>query len=253
MSQEDYITQVSEEIEGRVTKKLSQELSRTKKPQFRRAIPSWRLSQEPAKSGPLPNRSGDVPECIWQKPGNAWGPSPKWSSSWSRYLSELDYTQPRPRRWPRQYCYFKTRYKVNSTQKKTSQWHSGVSRGGLWTKMKLRVYFFVLWGRSSLVSATMIWSGFKKLSQPVHRYRKYTKLRFCVRFFAIGPLSSHLLHDRQGRTSFSQSITQSNGLEIQYITIFSIVPDFFPCLLYRSAGTLYQGSQNCYVNEIRKI
>ena len=29
-SQEDYITQVSEEIEGRVTKKLSQESSRTK-------------------------------------------------------------------------------------------------------------------------------------------------------------------------------------------------------------------------------
>ena len=28
-SQEDYITQVSEEIEGRVTKKLSQEFSRT--------------------------------------------------------------------------------------------------------------------------------------------------------------------------------------------------------------------------------
>ena len=28
-SQEDYITQVSEEIEGRVTKKLSQEISRT--------------------------------------------------------------------------------------------------------------------------------------------------------------------------------------------------------------------------------
>ena len=30
-SQEDYITQVSEEIEGRVTKKLSQELSKTEK------------------------------------------------------------------------------------------------------------------------------------------------------------------------------------------------------------------------------
>ena len=30
-SQEDYITQVSEEIEGRITKKLSQEFSRTKK------------------------------------------------------------------------------------------------------------------------------------------------------------------------------------------------------------------------------
>ena len=29
-SQEDYITQVSEEIEGRVTKKLSQEFQRTK-------------------------------------------------------------------------------------------------------------------------------------------------------------------------------------------------------------------------------
>ena len=31
-SQEDYITQVSEEIKGRVTKKLSQEFSRLEKP-----------------------------------------------------------------------------------------------------------------------------------------------------------------------------------------------------------------------------
>ena len=38
--------------------------------------------------------------------------------------------------------------------------------------------------------------GFKKLSQPVHRYRKYTNLRFCVRNFAIAHLSSHVLHDR---------------------------------------------------------
>ena len=37
-SQEDYITQVFEKIEGKVTKKLSQEFSKTKKPHIRRVI-----------------------------------------------------------------------------------------------------------------------------------------------------------------------------------------------------------------------
>ena len=60
-SQENYITQVFKEIEGRVTKKLSQEVSRTK-PHTRRTSAACRLLHDTANSGPLQNRSGDVPE-----------------------------------------------------------------------------------------------------------------------------------------------------------------------------------------------
>ena len=66
-SQEDYISQVSEEIEGRVTKKMSQEFSRTKDGILGALA---RLSHEPPNSGPLRNRSGVVPERIEYKPGN---------------------------------------------------------------------------------------------------------------------------------------------------------------------------------------
>ena len=58
-SQVDYITQVSEEIEGRVTKKLSKEFSRTEN----RILSALALRMnEPANSGPFRNHSGDVPE-----------------------------------------------------------------------------------------------------------------------------------------------------------------------------------------------
>ena len=60
-SQEDYITQVSEEIEGRVTKKLSQEFSRT---QHRILGALARLDDF------LMNHSGDVPERVQYKPGS---------------------------------------------------------------------------------------------------------------------------------------------------------------------------------------
>ena len=63
-SQEDFMTQASDENEGRVTNKLSQEIKRT----FTRAIPSGRLSSEPATSGPLRNRSGEVPKRIRHGP-----------------------------------------------------------------------------------------------------------------------------------------------------------------------------------------
>ena len=59
-SQEDYKTQDCEEIEGRVRKKLSQEFSRTET----RILGALARPQEPANSGPLRNRSGDVPERI---------------------------------------------------------------------------------------------------------------------------------------------------------------------------------------------
>ena len=54
-----YITLVSE-IEGRVTKKLSQEFSRTE---------SQRNSSEPASRDMLRNRSGNIPEQWFRKPG----------------------------------------------------------------------------------------------------------------------------------------------------------------------------------------
>ena len=66
-SKEDYITQVFEEIEGRVTKKLSHEFSRT---EHRILGELARLFHEPANSRPNRNRSGDVPERIQYKTGN---------------------------------------------------------------------------------------------------------------------------------------------------------------------------------------
>ena len=64
-SQEEHITQVSGEIEGRVTtKKLSQEFSRTEN----RLLGA--LSGLLAISRPLRNRSGDDLKLIWYKPGN---------------------------------------------------------------------------------------------------------------------------------------------------------------------------------------
>ena len=101
-SQEDYITQVSEEIEGTVPKKLLQQFSQNRKPPTRRTSTTWRLSHEPATSGPLRNRSGGVPERIKYKPGNEWGPLAEWSYSWSRHLPQPDDGKLWRRRWPRQ-------------------------------------------------------------------------------------------------------------------------------------------------------
>ena len=68
-SQEDYITQVSREIEGKVTKKFSQEFSRTEN-RILGVLSRLDNSHDPANSGPLRKRSGDIPERIWHKPGN---------------------------------------------------------------------------------------------------------------------------------------------------------------------------------------
>ena len=68
-SQEDYITQVFEEIEGIVTKKLSHYFSKMENC-ILGALSRLDDSHELAISGPLRNHSGDVPECISHKPGN---------------------------------------------------------------------------------------------------------------------------------------------------------------------------------------
>ena len=57
-SQEDYITQVFEEIEGRVTKRLSKEFSSTENRNTRRLSTSRRLSYESVIAGPLRSHSG---------------------------------------------------------------------------------------------------------------------------------------------------------------------------------------------------
>ena len=65
-SQEDCITQVSEEIEGRVTKKLSQEFSRTEN----RILGALSRFDDFLLNLLMQGHSGDVPERIWHKPGN---------------------------------------------------------------------------------------------------------------------------------------------------------------------------------------
>ena len=87
--QEDYITQFWEgEIEGRVTKKLSQEFSK---------IESWILNTLPkldefllpTSQSAICNRFGNIREFLRKKPGTEWGPPfPEWSLSWSRYLRQ---------------------------------------------------------------------------------------------------------------------------------------------------------------------
>ena len=60
-SQEDYITQVSEEIEGRVTKRLSKEVSRTEN----RILGALAQVDDFLMNPILPGRSGTTPEPSW--------------------------------------------------------------------------------------------------------------------------------------------------------------------------------------------
>ena len=69
-SREDYITQVSKELESRLTKKLSKEFSRTESRILGALSQRDEFFSEPANSGLLRIRSGDVPEHTWHKPGN---------------------------------------------------------------------------------------------------------------------------------------------------------------------------------------
>ena len=64
-SQENYITQFFEEIEERVTHKLSQEFSRTKN-----RILGALARLDDFLMSPLIQGYGDVSERIWHKPGN---------------------------------------------------------------------------------------------------------------------------------------------------------------------------------------
>ena len=60
-SAQDYISQVSEEIEGRVTKKLSKEFSKTVT-YLGCLVKTWRASSEPTSSDLFRSRSGNIQE-----------------------------------------------------------------------------------------------------------------------------------------------------------------------------------------------
>ena len=64
--QEDYITQVSEELERSVTNKLSQEFSETEN----RILGALSRLDDFLMNPLIQGHSGDVPESIWHKPGN---------------------------------------------------------------------------------------------------------------------------------------------------------------------------------------
>ena len=59
---EEYITQVSEEIEGRVTRKLSQEVSRIESRILGALSKLDNFCLEPTDTDILRNRSGNIPE-----------------------------------------------------------------------------------------------------------------------------------------------------------------------------------------------
>ena len=65
----EYITQLSGEIEGRVSKKLSQEFSRTES-RILGALTKLDESLEPTDTDAFRNRSGNIPEHKRGKPGN---------------------------------------------------------------------------------------------------------------------------------------------------------------------------------------
>ena len=96
--QEHWIGQVSEKIEGRVTNKLSQKISRTEG----RILGSFRdyvIIVETRKSGftPDPFRRNSRTQ-MEKKTGNKWGPLPEWSWPSSGCLLEPTLTEIRPKR-----------------------------------------------------------------------------------------------------------------------------------------------------------
>ena len=88
-----YISQVAEEIEERVTKKLSfrslQKLQKLKRIQsdgvsyFGCSVKTWWISSEPAGTDWFRGRSENIQERRLRKPGTQWGSFPKRSLSQS--------------------------------------------------------------------------------------------------------------------------------------------------------------------------
>ena len=75
--QEDYIKQVSDKSEGKMTNKLFQD----KESHFGRPVQTRRISSEPTIPGSLPTLSGDIPKIKHKEPRNEWRSFSECSSS----------------------------------------------------------------------------------------------------------------------------------------------------------------------------
>ena len=95
----DYITQVSAEIEGRDSKKLSRKFSRTKYRILGALSKLDKFLLNP-QMYTLRNCSENIPEHWRGKRGTNWGSFPEWSPFWSRALclSVLQFSWLRPRK-----------------------------------------------------------------------------------------------------------------------------------------------------------
>ena len=98
---EEYIAHVPEEIEDRVTKKLSQQFHRT----WSRILGGLSKLHEFLLNPQIRMHSGTVPGTFRntnvENQGKNKGRLPEWSPSWSRHLPQPDYTKILPRSWPR--------------------------------------------------------------------------------------------------------------------------------------------------------
>ena len=95
-----YISQVSEKIKGRVTKKLSKEFSRTESRILGAClVNTWRISSEPTSSDLFRSRSGNIQEQQLRKPRNNGGSFLRRSLPRSEFLFSpfWSFKQPRGR------------------------------------------------------------------------------------------------------------------------------------------------------------
>ena len=103
---QEYISQVSEEIEGRVTKKLSKEVSRTES-RILGAL-SKRIPSEPTNSDLFRSRSRNIQEQQLRKLGTHWGLFPGRSLSRARFSSHHsgNLNSSEGEDYPHRKCYF---------------------------------------------------------------------------------------------------------------------------------------------------
>ena len=110
-SQEDYITQVSEEIEGRVTKRLSKEFSRTEN----RILGALARLDDFLMNPLLPGHSGTTPEPTRNTSHNNQGtnedcsqndPHPEAGPFHGQTTRNVSLEDDHDRRWSPQYCEF---------------------------------------------------------------------------------------------------------------------------------------------------
>ena len=70
---QEYISQVSEEIEGRVTKKTLNWIQQDRVLYLGCLVKTWRISSEATSSDLFRSRSGNIQEQQLRKPGTHWG------------------------------------------------------------------------------------------------------------------------------------------------------------------------------------